>query len=39
VTIAQVEASPVGVKGFLDDLQESLRTKRYRIFCAWACSC
>jgi len=30
VTIAQVEASPVGVKGFLDDLQESLRTKRYR---------
>ena len=29
VTIAQIEASPAGVKGFLDDLQESLRTKRY----------
>src|SRR5271169_5278791 len=29
-TIRQVEASPAGVKGFLDELQESLRTKRYR---------
>ena len=27
VTIAQIEASPAGVKGFLDDLQESLRTQ------------
>jgi len=30
VTIAQIEASPAGVKGFLDELQESLRTKRYQ---------
>ena len=30
VTIGQIEASPAGVKGFLDELQESLRTKRYR---------
>jgi len=29
VTIGQIEASAAGVKGFLDDLQESLRTKRY----------
>jgi len=29
VTIAQIEASPAGVKGFLEDLQESLRTKSY----------
>jgi RNA-directed DNA polymerase len=29
VTIAQIEASAAGVKGFLDDLQESLRTKSY----------
>ena len=29
VTIPQIEAAPAGVKGFLDDLQESLRTKRY----------
>ncbi len=29
VTIPQIEASPAGVKGFLDDLQESLRTKTY----------
>ena len=30
VMIGQIEASPAGVKGFLDDLQESLRAKRYR---------
>jgi len=30
VTIAQIEASPAGVKGFLDELQESLRTKAYQ---------
>jgi RNA-directed DNA polymerase len=30
VTIAQIEASPAGVKGFLDELQESLRTRTYR---------
>jgi RNA-directed DNA polymerase len=30
VTIGEIEASPAGVKGFLDELQESLRTKRYR---------
>ncbi len=30
VTITAVEASSRGVKGFLDDLQESLRTKTYR---------
>jgi hypothetical protein len=29
VTIAPIEAAPAGVKGFLDDLQESLRTKSY----------
>ena len=30
VTIAQIEAAPAGVKGFLDELQESLRTQTYR---------
>jgi RNA-directed DNA polymerase len=30
VTIAQIEASPAGVKGFLEELQESLRTRTYR---------
>ena len=30
VTIAQIETSPGGVKGFLDELQESLRTHAYR---------
>ena len=30
VTIAQIEASPAGVKGFLDELEESLRTRSYR---------
>jgi RNA-directed DNA polymerase len=30
VTIAQIETSPRGVKGFLDELQESLRTHAYR---------
>ncbi len=30
VTIAQIEASAAGVKGFLDELQESLRTRTYR---------
>lgn len=30
VTIMAIEASPRGVKGFLDDLQESLRTKAYK---------
>ena len=30
VTIAQIETSPSGVKGFLDELQESLRTHAYR---------
>jgi RNA-directed DNA polymerase len=29
VTIAPIEATPAGVKGFLDDLQESLRMKSY----------
>jgi RNA-directed DNA polymerase len=30
VTIETIEASPRGVKGFLDDLQESLRTHTYQ---------
>lgn len=30
VTIQQIETSPSGVKGFLDELQESLRTRIYR---------
>lgn len=30
VTIEAIEASPHGAKGFLDDLQESLRTKTYQ---------
>ena len=30
ITIAQIEASPAGVKGFLEELQESLRAKTYR---------
>ena len=30
VTIQQIETSPRGVKGFVDDLQESLRAKTYR---------
>ncbi len=30
VTIAQIEAAPLGVKGFRDELQESLRTQTYR---------
>ena len=30
VTITQIEAAPLGVKGFLDELQESLRTQTYR---------
>ena len=30
MTIVQIEASPAGVKGFLDELQESLRTRTYR---------
>ena len=29
VTIEQIEASETGVKGFLDDVQESLRTRTY----------
>jgi RNA-directed DNA polymerase len=29
VKIEQIEASPAGVKGFLDDIQESLRAKTY----------
>jgi RNA-directed DNA polymerase len=29
-TFTQIEASPAGVKGFLEELQESLRLKRYR---------
>jgi hypothetical protein len=29
VTIQQIEASETGVKGFLDDIQESLRAKTY----------
>jgi len=30
VTITAIEASPRGVQGFLDDVQESLRSKTYR---------
>jgi len=30
VTITQIEAAPNGVKGFLDELQESLRAQTYR---------
>jgi RNA-directed DNA polymerase len=30
VTITAIEASPRGVKGFLEDIQEALRTKTYR---------
>lgn len=30
VSFEDIEASPEGVEGFLDDLQEALRTKRYR---------
>jgi RNA-directed DNA polymerase len=30
VTITQIEAAPLRVKGFLDELQESLRTQTYR---------
>jgi RNA-directed DNA polymerase len=30
VSIEQIETSPRGAKGFLEDLQESLRTKTYR---------
>ncbi len=30
VTITQIEASAVGVKGFLDEIQESLRAQTYR---------
>jgi RNA-directed DNA polymerase len=30
VTITAIEASPLGVEGFLKELQESLRTKAYR---------
>jgi len=30
VTIARIEASPLGVKGFLEELQEALRTKSYQ---------
>jgi RNA-directed DNA polymerase len=29
VTIEQIEASEAGGKGFLDDIQESLRSKTY----------
>ena len=29
VTIEQIETSEAGVKGFLDDIQESLRSKNY----------
>jgi len=30
VTITAIEASPRGVQGFLEDLQESLRAKTYQ---------
>jgi RNA-directed DNA polymerase len=30
MTFEQIEASPTGVKGFLDQIQESLKDKRYR---------
>ena len=30
VTIPQIEASPTGVQGFLEEVEESLRTKTYR---------